>query len=285
MAPNRPLLNGARAKLDRLRESIRWAPSFHKGRQRGRAARRLGLLALASAVLVLTLSACVSQVARDGGTTSTPVAPTATPNSLPTVPAPTSSPTLRPSPTPVPSPNPSPGPSPVPGLTLQVRAPANGTNVPGSAVVVFGLTSPGALVTVDGRVATVDSNGGFRAEAELNPGINTIEIVASDGAGNEESATVRVTSLALPPQPFLLLITEPQDQSIVTNANLRLAGRTGPLAIVSVNGVSVAVDPFGTFSTFVILESGPNIIDVVATNDDGQVLSTVVAVIYRPTPE
>jgi hypothetical protein len=150
---------------------------------------------------------------------------------------------------------------------------------------VFGLTSPGASVTVDSKAATVDANGGFRAEAELNPGINTIEIVSFDGAGNVESATVRVTSLALPPQPFLLLITEPQDQTIVSDSNLRLAGRTGPFAIVSVNGVSVAVDPFGTFSTVVTLDSGPNIIDVVATNDDGQVLSTVLAVIYRPTAE
>ena len=235
------------------------------------------------AVLTLTLFGCVSQVARDGGPTPTAAAPTETPTSAPTTPAPTSTPTLQPSPTPVPSPNPSPGPSPVPGLTLLVRAPADGTAVPGSAIVVFGLTSPGASVTVDNRVATVDANGGFRAEAELNPGSNTIKITASDEIGNEESATVRVTSLALPPQPFLLLITEPQDQSIVSESNLRLAGRTGPLAIVSINGISVSVDPFGTFTTFVTLDSGPNIIDVVATNDDGQVLSTVVAVIYRPT--
>ena len=32
----------------------------------------------------------------------------------------------------------------------------------------------------------------------------------------------------------------------------------------------------------ITLEPGPNIIDVVATNNDGQVLSTVIALIYRP---
>lgn len=242
---------------------------------------------------MLTLSACVSQVARDGRSTSTPVAPTPTATTTPTVPAPTPTmvPTPEPTPvpippsTPVPSPDTTPDATPEPELILQVRAPANGTTVPGGAVVVFGLTSPGASVIVADSPATVDPNGGFRAEAELSPGVNTIEVVASDGAGNEESATIRVTSLALPPQPFLLLITEPQNQSIVTNSNLRLTGRTGPLAIVSVNGVSVEVDPFGTFATVVTLEAGPNIIDVVATNDDGQVLSTVVAVIYRPTQE
>jgi hypothetical protein len=80
----------------------------------------------------------------------------------------------------------------------------------------------------------------------------------------------------------LLVITEPQDQSIVSVRNLRLSGRTGPEAIVSVNGVSVNVDTLGLFSTIVTLEPGPNIIDVVATNDDGRGLSTVIAVIYRP---
>jgi len=38
----------------------------------------------------------------------------------------------------------------------------------------------------------------------------------------------------------------------------------------------------GNFSTLVALEPGPNIIDVVSTNSDGQVMSAVTAVIYRP---
>ena len=79
----------------------------------------------------------------------------------------------------------------------------------------------------------------------------------------------------------MLLVTEPQDQSVVSQENIRLSGRTGPEAIASVNGVSVSVDRVGIFSTVITMEPGPNIIDVVATNDDGQVLSAVVAVIYR----
>ena len=224
------------------------------------------LLALA---IVLSL-ACVSEVGRDEPVATEPATSVGRPTSPPTTQAPTAT---VPTPTPTES----------PGLFLQVRAPADGSSVPGSAVVVHGLTNPGAAVDVNGSAAAIDSNGGFRAEAELEPGINTVVVVATDGPGNQETVSLNVTSLALPPQPFLLLISEPEDQSVLSDPLLRISGRTGPEAIASVNGVSVDVDLFGGFFTTVSLEPGPNIIDVVATNDDGQVLSTVIAVIYRPT--
>jgi hypothetical protein len=158
----------------------------------------------------------------------------------------------------------------------------DGSHVRGDAVVVHGVATPGATVAINGQATAVDREGRFSAETRLSPGANAIEVVATDSQGNRKSSRLTVTSLALPPQPFLLVITEPQDQSIILQRNLRLAGRTGPEAIASVNGVSVNVDDLGFFSTIVTLEPGPNIIDVVATNNDGRVLSTVIAVIYRP---
>lgn len=149
-------------------------------------------------------------------------------------------------------------------------------------MVVYGVTTPGALVNMQGLDASVGLDGRFQAEVALSPGINTIRVVATDSLGNQETIELRITSLALPALPFLLLVTEPEDQSIVSEAVTRLAGRTGPEAIVSVNGVSVSVDELGIFFTLVSLEPGPNIIDVVATNNDGTTLSSVIAVIYRP---
>ena len=208
--------------------------------------------------------------------TTTPPAAT-TP--APTIPSPTTPPTNQPPSGP--SPNPSPAPTEAAGLFLSVLAPQDGSTVPGSAVVAYGLTLPEASVTVNGVPATVDVNGGFRAETDLNPGINVVEIVAATGAGDNVVVRRTVDSLSLPPQPFLLVIDEPPPQSIVTQPRQRLAGHTGPQAVVSVNGVSVAVNPFGAFDTTVTLEPGPNIIEVVSTNQDGQVLSAIVPVIYR----
>lgn len=94
--------------------------------------------------------------------------------------------------------------------------------------------------------------------------------------------TATPAAVPAPPQPFLLLITEPQNQSVVSNSAVRLSGRTSPDALVSVNGLPVLVNPSGVFSEVVRLNPGPNIIEVVAANNDGQVKSAVIAVIYRP---
>ena len=165
---------------------------------------------------------------------------------------------------------------------LQVYAPEDGAVVPGSGVAVYGQTSPGARVFIGGEETGVDAQGGFRAEVSLVPEENDVVVVSLDEAGRRRSVSRTVTSLAL---PFLLLITEPENESIVSASLLRLSGRTGPNAVVSINGRSSPVDRFGYFSSTVALDEGPNVIDVVATNDDGRTLSTVMAVIYRAPGE
>jgi len=246
------------------------------------------LVTLGLFALLLVVAACVSEVEREETPTPTVPSPTLPPTPaftpVPTATTATATPVPIPSPTVTPRPTPTTAPTvePVPQLVLDVRAPRDGSTVRTNAVVVHGVTSPGALVHIGGVTAEVGNDGRFQAEVALRPGINIIWIVATDSMGNRESRDLAVTSLALPPQPFLLLVTEPEDQSIVSEQLVRLSGRTGPEAIASVNGVSVSVDELGFFSTTVTLEPGPNIIDVVATDTDGRVLSAVIAVIYRP---
>ena len=234
---------------------------------------------------LLVFAACVREVERDEAPTAIVLPATPVPTSTFTpVPPPTAtpSPTLTPRPTLPPSATPPSTVEPVKLLLLEVRSPRDASTVRTDAVVVHGVTSPGAQVEVEGIAASVDADGRFQIEVTLAPGINTLRVVATDSQGNRETRALNVTSLALPPLPFLLLITEPEDQSIVSQALVRLSGRTGPEAITSVNGVSVSVDELGLFSTMITLEPGPNIIDVVATNNDGRILSTVIALIYRP---
>ena len=174
----------------------------------------------------------------------------------------------------------------MPELLLEVHEPADGTEVSGEAVIVRGITAAGAAVTINDFPAILEQNGeqgaAFRGTAPLVPGENQIIVVATDNLGNQSTQVLTVTFIAPPPLPFLLVITEPRDLSIVSTGIIRLSGRTGPEAVVSVNGVSSAIDTVGNFSTLVALEPGPNIIDVVSTNSDGQVMSVVSAVIYRP---
>ena len=253
----------------------------------------LGLLVFA--ILILWVSTgCFTTISRPGQTTPQPpsVADTPTP-SLTATGALTPVPTLRIEPTPtttVPVVTPGPvivtatpaitrDPTDIPGgLMLLVYAPEDGATVPGSDVVVYGQTSPDARVFISGEETEVDAEGGFRANVSLAPAENKVVVVARDDAGQLTRVSRKVTSLAL---PFLLLVTEPENESIVAVSTLPLRGRTGPNAIVSINGRSVPVDRFGYFSSTVHLDEGPNVIDVVSTNDDGRTLSTVLALIYR----
>ncbi len=233
------------------------------------------------AIMLLVLAACVQEIEREGTKAPPSTIPGVSPTPSPS-PVPTAAATPTPTVTAPPTTTPAPSPPTQPQLSLQVRAPVDGSHVRGDAVVVHGIATPGATVAINGQATAVDREGRFSSETRISPGTNAIEVVATDSKGNRKSSRLTVTSLALPPQPFLLIITEPQDQSIISERNLRLSGRTGPEAIASVNGVSVTVDTLGFFSTTVTLEPGPNIIDVVATNNDGRVLSAVIAVIFRP---
>ena len=233
-------------------------------------------------MMLIALIGCVTPVPRPEPT-PTPSPPTVTPPPI----APTPSPTPRiATPTPTPPATPAPTPTPTPPATespgrpeLQVFAPEDDDEVPGSSVVVYGQTTPGASVFVSGAETPVDALGGFRASVPLQPGANRLRIVATGESGARRQIILQVTSLAL---PFLLLITAPENESVVSAPQLPLTGRTGPNAIVSIDGRSAPVDRYGYFSATIALNEGPNFIDVVATNDDGTTLSEVVAVIYRP---
>ena len=249
-------------------------------------------------MLVLSLGCVITPLPRPGNFTPVPETPSPT-STLPSPTNQTVAPVLTvipPSPTPVPTENPTPTFEPAPtrptvestqsplptsapqGPFLQVFAPEEGATVLGNTVAVFGQTEPDSEVLVSGVRTEVDPEGGFRSSVSLSPGENVVEVVASNPEAGIRTVSRNVTSLSL---PFLLLITEPENESIVFGSLLPISGRTGPNAIVSVNGRSVPVNRFGYFTSSLPLDEGPNVIDVVATNDDGQTLSKVLAVIYR----
>ena len=185
-------------------------------------------------------------------------------------------------PTPQPTEIPQPTTRPTSKIFLEVRDPADNSQVRTGTVVLSGVVSPGATVSINQEPAIVEEDGKFRGAVDLVPGKNDIQVIATDIQGNQATKVVTVTSITVPARPFMLVITEPRHESIVSDENIRISGRTGPEAVVSVNGALQSVDLMGSFSTPVVLEPGPNLFDVVATNVDGRVTSSVVAVIYRP---
>ena len=75
------------------------------------------------------------------------------------------------------------------------------------------------------------------------------------------------------------------DESIVRSETVLLRGVTSADAIVSVNDVIVEVQPDGTFELTLLLDPGPNFVDVVASNLDGSTINSSLAIISIPPEE
>jgi len=85
------------------------------------------------------------------------------------------------------------------------------------------------------------------------------------------------------PKPeFFLTVPEPTDNSIFNADKVEVMGRTTPGAIVSVNGELADVDEEGNFTMMVVLEEGPNIIEVIASDLEGNEESRTLVIIYVP---
>lgn len=98
-------------------------------------------------------------------------------------------------------------------------------------------------------------------------------IIGAAACGEEETA-------------LFLEITQPLDGAEVSTSSILVTGKTIPDAVVSVSVDDklemVDVEPDGEFSITVDLEEGPNFIEVIASDQEGNEKSASVAVIYIP---
>ena len=81
---------------------------------------------------------------------------------------------------------------------------------------------------------------------------------------------------------LFLQMTNLPKESIVHTSTISISGITTLDAVVSVNGVLVDVDAGGNFTSTLSLEQAPNLIEVVASDFQGNKVSAVLTVIYIP---
>jgi len=143
-----------------------------------------------------------------------------------------------------------------------------------------GTTTPGATVIVNDNVVTADSTGAFSINVSLDAGPNAIDVIATDNNNNQgevllmvnaiptssatTSATPSTSQWTLP-----LTVTSPIDSTTVSTSTVTVQGQTTPGVTVTVNGISDVADANGNFSIDVSLDNGPNAIDVIAMDDNG----------------
>jgi hypothetical protein len=58
---------------------------------------------------------------------------------------------------------------------------------------IIGKSDKGVSVMINGKLAVVDDEGGFKLKVQLNAGKNNMEIVARSLAGNETRKTIELT--------------------------------------------------------------------------------------------
>ena len=81
-------------------------------------------------------------------------------------------------------------------LPLTVSEPWNDSVVTSQTAIVKGVTNADAVVSIDGKMVSVDASGNFSELVTLDLGPNLIEVLASDFYGN--SATVTITLIYSP---------------------------------------------------------------------------------------
>ncbi len=77
-------------------------------------------------------------------------------------------------------------------LFLEITGPADEAQVSTPTVVVSGRTLSDAVVSINGNIKDVDTEGIFTGQVTLDIGPNVIEVVASNFYGDEKSAILSV---------------------------------------------------------------------------------------------
>ncbi|MCH7606058.1 MAG: hypothetical protein IH962_02780 [Chloroflexi bacterium] len=209
------------------------------------------------------------------------LAPAPTSTSVPELsatPAPVA--TLAPTAVPTPTTAAAAGSIPVP-LQLELRLPQEGGVSEVDAVRVIGRTKAGAGVEINGIPAEVGADGSFELDVELQSGGNSIEVTATSSSGESVSRGWEV-SFSPPDTGLPFTVFYPPDGLEVSEPVIQVIAGTRPDAVVGVNGVPVEVNILGLFSSMVTLEQGANLVEVVATDLDGNVRSESIAVFYLP---
>ena len=150
-------------------------------------------------------------------------------------------------------------------------------------------------VTVNDDSVSVGTDGSFTHPSILTEGSNAITIVATDSSANSDTVT-RTVTYTPPPAPDItsptLIVTQPlNNQDFATN-EITVVGTVSdnvdqPHAIsVTVNGVSVDVDPDGSFThPLILLNEGSNTIAIVATDTSDYSVTLIRTVTYTPVVE
>jgi uncharacterized protein YfaP (DUF2135 family) len=167
-------------------------------------------------------------------------------------------------------------------IPLKVASPVDSADLNADTITVQGQTTPGAVVQVNDMSGIADANGNFSIPISLEQGPNAIDVIATDDTGKQGEVLILVnvmtaespsTGVPVPADvdqgALPLQIIQPTDGDTLTAGPIEVKGKTAPGATVIINDQTVTADASGNFNLTVFLTSGPNAVDVIAQDDNG----------------
>jgi len=169
--------------------------------------------------------------------------------------------------------------------TLTISALADGAYTNKSTLNVSGIaTDDDAIktVTVNDQPVTVNADGSFSTALVLTAGVNTVTVVATDNAGNQQTDS---RSITYDPTAPVLAVSAPADNITTTESFVALTGSISETSTVSVkvnNGSPQAASINGTtYSATVYLVAGINTIEITAADLAGNSTSAKRTITYE----
>ncbi len=137
---------------------------------------------------------------------------------------------------------------------------------------VEGLTDPDAVIQLEGdpTIIPVGADGHFSIKRQLLEGSNTVQVLATDPAGNVAVVSREVVLVTRPPE---VTVTNPVNGEWTNESIVNVAGTVPPGTSLKVNGQEAVVREGGLFEREIILQEGENILRIEATDDVGNVTS------------
>ncbi len=146
-----------------------------------------------------------------------------------------------------------------------------------------GETDPGTSVTVNGSAVSLQFPASFSTTVTLPDGTHSIDVVATDAAGNANTVTVDIEVDTVAPS---VSISSPTAGTTTDVAAVSVQGTTEAGVTLTLNGIVVDVTATGSFSIELALSAGSNTIEAVATDAAGNSGSDSVSVTFEnPIPD
>lgn len=158
--------------------------------------------------------------------------------------------------------------------------PGDGTATNAPTITVVGSVNEASTITLTAGSTVLGATGtGFSFPVALANGLNTIELVARDAAGNTSSLTLRISRVGA----VDIQVTSPADGSTTSQERIPVRGRVTAAGNPAVKVNGALAESFGEeFVAYVLLQPGNNVVAIEAVSGGAVVATRSLTVSFVP---